>query len=501
MDYLSRLLNNLADKRKINGVNFSPNLNLTHILFADDILIFVEDRDDYVSNLKMILHLFESASGLNINLSKSTIFPINVPTDPAKSIADSWGISKGHLPTSYLGMPLGGKPSSSNFWDNVLQKIQKKLSSWKYSQLSKGGRITLINSTLESLPIYQIWKVNDGEDISFWLDNWNGNAPLSLVVPRLFALSTNKKGSVKDFWNPSSNDWHLHINRPLRDHEKNLWHNIKASLPTPLPNRGLPKPLWKLNSNNIFDTASVKKILSEAPVSPANFHPNLYKTLWKVEFPKKCKFFIWTLIHGCINTADRLQKRLPNWALSPNWCYMCNKSQEDINHLFIHCPYSQQLWSKAKALLKWNRTPTDVQSLVQNICSLNIRNQKGLITFNTSAILLWKIWLERNNRIFKQQGKDSQDLWEDILAQTGLFSCPFIRFLWISLLSFGESWHNNHHAFEYSARVGIEWWEVDIGWYVILFLQAIGLATDVKQPSQAHKQRLSMDKPNEGCQE
>ncbi|XP_050944093.1 palmitoyl-monogalactosyldiacylglycerol delta-7 desaturase, chloroplastic-like [Cucumis melo] len=72
---------------------------------------------------------------------------------------------------------------------------------------------------------------------------------------------------------------------------------------------------------------------------------------------------------------------------------------------------------------------------------------------------------------------------------------------WISLLSFGESWHNNHHAFEYSARVGIEWWEVDIGWYVILFLQAIGLATDVKQPSQAHKQRLSMDKPNESCQE
>ncbi|XP_050935261.1 uncharacterized protein LOC127143981 [Cucumis melo] len=141
MDYLSRLLINLAEKGKINGVNFGPNLNLTHILFADDILIFVEDKEDYVSNLKMILHLFESASDLNINLSKSTIFPINVPTDRANSIVDSWGISKGQLPTTYLGMPLGGKPSSSNFWDNILQKIQKKLRSWKYSQLSKGGRI------------------------------------------------------------------------------------------------------------------------------------------------------------------------------------------------------------------------------------------------------------------------------------------------------------------------------------------------------------------------
>ncbi|XP_038890535.1 palmitoyl-monogalactosyldiacylglycerol delta-7 desaturase, chloroplastic-like [Benincasa hispida] len=72
---------------------------------------------------------------------------------------------------------------------------------------------------------------------------------------------------------------------------------------------------------------------------------------------------------------------------------------------------------------------------------------------------------------------------------------------WISLFSFGESWHNNHHAFEYSARMGLEWWQVDIGWYVILFLQAIGLATDVKQPSQAHKQRLAMDKPNEALPE
>ncbi|CAK9324571.1 unnamed protein product [Citrullus colocynthis] len=64
---------------------------------------------------------------------------------------------------------------------------------------------------------------------------------------------------------------------------------------------------------------------------------------------------------------------------------------------------------------------------------------------------------------------------------------------WISLFSFGESWHHNHHAFEYSARMGIEWWQVDIGWYVILFRQAIGLATDVKQPSLTHKQRLAMD--------
>ncbi|XP_022955965.1 palmitoyl-monogalactosyldiacylglycerol delta-7 desaturase, chloroplastic-like [Cucurbita moschata] len=64
---------------------------------------------------------------------------------------------------------------------------------------------------------------------------------------------------------------------------------------------------------------------------------------------------------------------------------------------------------------------------------------------------------------------------------------------WVSLLLFGEGWHNNHHAFEYSARMGIEWWQYDPGWYVIRFLQAIGVATHVKLPSQTHMQKLAND--------
>ncbi|XP_061982868.1 palmitoyl-monogalactosyldiacylglycerol delta-7 desaturase, chloroplastic-like [Populus nigra] len=62
---------------------------------------------------------------------------------------------------------------------------------------------------------------------------------------------------------------------------------------------------------------------------------------------------------------------------------------------------------------------------------------------------------------------------------------------WLALLTFGEGWHNNHHAFEYSARHGLEWWQIDMTWYVVRFLQAIGLATDVKLPSEVQKQRMA----------
>ncbi|BFG30104.1 delta-9 acyl-lipid desaturase 1-like [Prunus yedoensis var. nudiflora] len=63
---------------------------------------------------------------------------------------------------------------------------------------------------------------------------------------------------------------------------------------------------------------------------------------------------------------------------------------------------------------------------------------------------------------------------------------------WLGLLAFGEGWHNNHHAFDYSARQGFEWWQIDVTWYVIRFLEAIGLATDVKTPTEAQKERKAL---------
>ncbi len=51
---------------------------------------------------------------------------------------------------------------------------------------------------------------------------------------------------------------------------------------------------------------------------------------------------------------------------------------------------------------------------------------------------------------------------------------------WVALLTFGEGWHNNHHAVQYSARFGWNWWEVDPVWYVVWALEKVGLATGVK---------------------
>ena len=52
---------------------------------------------------------------------------------------------------------------------------------------------------------------------------------------------------------------------------------------------------------------------------------------------------------------------------------------------------------------------------------------------------------------------------------------------WVALLTFGEGWHNNHHAHPTSARHGLAWYEVDLNWIGIRTLRALGLAWDVKR--------------------
>jgi len=63
---------------------------------------------------------------------------------------------------------------------------------------------------------------------------------------------------------------------------------------------------------------------------------------------------------------------------------------------------------------------------------------------------------------------------------------------WVALFSFGEGWHNNHHAHPVSARHGLAWYEIDLNWYGIWALSKLGLARDV------YRYRLSApEEPNE----
>uniref|UniRef100_A0A2N9II99 Uncharacterized protein n=1 Tax=Fagus sylvatica TaxID=28930 RepID=A0A2N9II99_FAGSY len=96
---------------------------------------------------------FEAVSGLKINLSKSEIVPVgDVPH--LEELVQLLGCKQSVLPMQYLGLPLGATFKETAIWNPVLERVEKRLASWKRLYLSKGGKVTLIKSTLSSIPTY-----------------------------------------------------------------------------------------------------------------------------------------------------------------------------------------------------------------------------------------------------------------------------------------------------------------------------------------------------------
>jgi hypothetical protein len=157
MEALSRMLERAVAGGYISGFSVGNStgveLSISHSLFADDTLIFCGANSEQAWYLRGVFIWFQAISGLKINLSKSELVPvgqvINVP-----ELAGILGCRVASLPLTYLGLPLGASYKSKSIWVGVVEKMEKRLAGWKRLYLSKGGRVTLIKSTLSSIPTY-----------------------------------------------------------------------------------------------------------------------------------------------------------------------------------------------------------------------------------------------------------------------------------------------------------------------------------------------------------
>ena len=111
---------------------------------------------DNLWTLKAVLQGFEEASGLKVNFLKSCLVGLNVPRDFMEMACEFLGCSEGTLPFKYLGLPIGANHRSAMCWEPLLEHMTKRLNSWGNKFLSFGGRIVLLNSVLNVIPIFSL---------------------------------------------------------------------------------------------------------------------------------------------------------------------------------------------------------------------------------------------------------------------------------------------------------------------------------------------------------
>ena len=157
MEVLSILLKKIGESNLINGFHVgavnSVGVRISHLLFADDIILFCDASKEQMMSIRLALSCFQAFMGLKVNVGKSEIVLVG-EVNNQDALANILQCGVGSLLMKYLGMPLGTSFKTASLWNPILEKTEKKLSGWKRLYLSKGGRLTLLKSTLSSLPTY-----------------------------------------------------------------------------------------------------------------------------------------------------------------------------------------------------------------------------------------------------------------------------------------------------------------------------------------------------------
>jgi hypothetical protein len=123
------------------------------IQYADDTLMIMPADLHQIMALKEILFTFSASTGLHVNYHKTTLVPINIDSCYANLLANAFGCKVESLPFTYLGLPLGTtKPSVADLMP-LVSRLDKRLSGIS-SLMTYTGRLTLLNSVINSLPMY-----------------------------------------------------------------------------------------------------------------------------------------------------------------------------------------------------------------------------------------------------------------------------------------------------------------------------------------------------------
>ncbi|KAG6538552.1 hypothetical protein ZIOFF_003676 [Zingiber officinale] len=130
-------------------------MRVSHLAYADDVVIFLNGSLDCVRRGKSFLDRYEAQTGQAINAGKSSFFPSRCISDRRRQqIAAVTGFGLGERPMLYLGVPIISGNKRTVHFAPLLAKIQRKFQGWNLSRLSHGGRLMLIQSVLSSLPVY-----------------------------------------------------------------------------------------------------------------------------------------------------------------------------------------------------------------------------------------------------------------------------------------------------------------------------------------------------------
>ncbi|XP_026398504.1 uncharacterized protein LOC113294330 [Papaver somniferum] len=232
-----------------------------------------------------------------------------------KDLALELGCKVEQLPIKYLGLPLGATARCASVWDEVVQRMEVKLASWKKKE-------------------HLSFNINNGKSLRFWQDNWTSGGILKERFPASYKACNTKLASVEEMI--QNGRLHYSSRRNLSAMEQLEWDLLCNEMGHV---HGLNE---EEDTVEFLGGFSVKKCyelqVQDDPVGDFN------KFLWKKRVPPKVSFMLWDYFHDSLPTLTMLRHR--GMDLQSVNCVFCNAEVETTDHMFLHCDYAFKVWSK-----------------------------------------------------------------------------------------------------------------------------------------------------------
>jgi hypothetical protein len=138
-------------------------LGISHLLFADDTLLFLEATEDQAILVNDLLHLYEKSTGQLINPQKcSILFGANCSMDAQDRMKGVLKVSNITVEEKYLGLPTPDGRMGRNRFVSLKEKLISRLSNWAERNMSSGAKEVLIKVVAQAIPTYvmSVFKVS-----------------------------------------------------------------------------------------------------------------------------------------------------------------------------------------------------------------------------------------------------------------------------------------------------------------------------------------------------
>ncbi|XP_062103039.1 uncharacterized protein LOC133814037 [Humulus lupulus] len=376
MEYLNRILTKVARHENFRFHDRCSDLQLTHMCFADDVILFT--HGDFMSIYLMLqgVELFSKSSGLQINNSKTEIICRGMANEEIQRVLHVSKFREGSLPIKYLGIPINSKGISAvdcaSIVDKMLLRSVKSICKaflWKGAKEFDGAGNVAWEDVCKS-------KAKGGLGIRD-VDLWN----IAAIGKYVWAVAKNKE-SLWVKWVHSvylkGTSWWTYESSATASWQ---WKKIVAV-------KNKLKSLYSLQT--FCETEySVRKVYWKLKENENSVKLSWTRVIWSAHNVPKYSFIAWLAQLNRLKTRKRL---FQHGVIDDPNCLICGEGEEDIYHLFFGCCYSNSCLAKISEWLGWSTSDRTLNGLLRWLKGVSqVRKRVYSMTLIAAVYQIWKV--------------------------------------------------------------------------------------------------------------